>query len=63
MILKTHPMFGLFRKKTERELLEQQLKQLQEEAYRLSHTDRRASDLKTAEAHEVLLRLEALPKS
>lgn len=56
-------MFGLFRKKTERELLEQQLKQLQEEAYRLSHTDRRASDLKTAEAHEVLLRLKALPKS
>jgi hypothetical protein len=56
------PMFGLFKRKTERERLEEELKRLQEEAYRLSHSDRRASDLKTAEAHALLQRIEALPK-
>jgi hypothetical protein len=55
-------MFGLFKKRPERERLEEQLKRLQEEAYRLSHSDRTASDRKTAEAHEVMLRIEALPK-
>lgn len=56
-------MFGLFKKKTEREKLEELYRKLTEEAYRLSHTNRQASDLKTVEAHEVLLRLEALPKN
>ena len=56
-------MFGLFKRKTERERLEEELKRLQEEAYRLSHSDRKASDLKTAEAHVLLQRIEALPKA
>jgi len=55
-------MFGMFKKRSERECLEEQLKRLQEEAYRLSHSDRTASDRKTAEAHELLLRIEALQK-
>jgi len=60
--LKSVFMFGMFKKRSERECLEEQLKRLQEEAYRLSHSDRTASDRKTAEAHELLLRIEALQK-
>jgi hypothetical protein len=53
-------MFG-FRKKTEKEKLESKYQKLIAEAYKLSHTDRRASDLKTAEADELLKKIEALP--
>lgn len=55
-------MFGLFKKKTEKEKLLEQYKKMQEEAYRLSHTDRKASDLKTAEADELLKKIDALEK-
>lgn len=53
-------MFGLFKKKTEKEKLLEQYKKLQEEAYRLSTTDRKASDAKTAEAAELLKKIDAL---
>jgi hypothetical protein len=54
-------MFGLFRKKSEKEKLMERYRRLLEEAHRLSSTDRRASDLKTAEAAELLKRLEEMP--
>ncbi len=51
-------MFGLFKKKSPKEKLEEQYKKLMEESYKLSHTDRKASDLKRAEAEEVLKQIE-----
>ena len=51
-------MFGLFDSKTKK--LKKKYEQLLEEAYRLSHCDRKASDLKTAQAEDVLLQLKAL---
>ena len=53
-------MFGLSKKKSKRDQLLEKYNKLTEEAYRLSHTDRKASDLKTAEAQEVLKELEQL---
>ena len=52
-------MFGLFKKDPKKEL-EKRYKRLMEESYQLSHSDRKASDLKRAEAEEVLLELEKL---
>lgn len=51
---------GLFTRKTEKEKLQDKYKKLVNEAYKLSHSDRRASDLKTAEAEEVLKKIEAM---
>jgi len=51
---------GLFSRKSEKEKLNEKYKKLIDEAYKLSHTDRRASDLKTAEADAVLKQIEAL---
>ena len=53
-------MFGLFKSKSPIEKLMAQHKKLQEEAYRLSRTDRRASDLKYAEADEIMKEIEKL---
>ncbi len=53
-------MFGLFKKKSEREKLEEQYKKLLEQSYKLSHTNRREADLKAAEAGEILKKIEAL---
>lgn len=55
-------MFGLFNKKTEQEKLQESYKKLLAEAHQLSHTNRRASDQKAAEADEVAKKLEALQK-
>ena len=52
-------MFGFANPKTK---LEKKLKQLLDEAYRLSHTNRKLSDEKTAEAEEVRKQLDALDK-
>ena len=49
---------GLFKRKTEKEKLQARYKKLMEEAYKLSHTDRKASDLKSAEADAILKRIE-----
>lgn len=54
-------MFGLFKKKSEREILSKKYSQLLEEAYHLSKTNRAASDAKTAEAAELLQKIEGLP--
>ncbi len=55
-------MFGLFKKKDPREALEKRYKELLAEAHRLSTVDRKASDLKRAEAEEVIKALDQLPK-
>ena len=51
---------GLFKKKTEKEKLEAKYKKLLEESYKLSHSNRAASDDKAAEANEILKKIEAL---
>ena len=52
-------MFGLF-KKDPRKQLEKKYKALMEESYQLSTVDRRKSDLKRAEAEEVLKELDSI---
>ena len=56
-------MFGLFKKKSEIDKLEDKYRKLLKEAYNLSTTNRRLSDSKTAEAHEVLKQIEILKKT
>jgi hypothetical protein len=51
-------MFNLFKKKDPREQVMKKYRDLLEEAHRLSTTDRRASDLKRAEAEALLDRFE-----
>lgn len=47
-------MFGwLFKRKSDREKLEEQYKKLMVQSYELSKTDRKASDAKIAEADKV----------
>lgn len=53
-------MFGLFKKKTEKEKLNDRYKKLLAEAHQLSSSNRTASDQKQAEAQEVLRKLESL---
>jgi hypothetical protein len=55
-------MFNLFKKATERERLEKAYRQLLDESYRLSTSNRKASDLKRAEAEAILKQLELLPR-
>lgn len=54
-------MFGFFKKDPIKQL-QKEYKQLLEESFRLSTTDRKASDLKRAEAENVLNKIEALMK-
>jgi len=53
-------MFGLFKQKTEIEKLNLQYKKLLEEAYKLSTSNRKLSDLKTAEANVLLEKIDQL---
>jgi hypothetical protein len=53
-------MFNLFKRKTEKEKLEAAYTKCLEEAYVLSTTNRSASDLKTAEANQILKEIEKL---
>ncbi|MFT4679497.1 MAG: hypothetical protein ACI9RU_003085 [Litorivivens sp.] len=53
-------MFGLFKKKSEIDKLEDKYKKLLKEAYDLSTSNRTLSDGKTAEANEVLDQIEVL---
>lgn len=50
----------MFRIKSKKEKLETQLVRLLDEAYKLSHTNRKLSDQKTAEAEELRKQIEAL---
>ena len=54
-------MFGLFKKKSEKEKLEEKYQKLLKEAYALSTSNRTLSDSKTAEANEVLKQIDLLP--
>lgn len=56
-------MFGIFKKKSEIEKLEDKYQKLMKEAYTLSTSNRRLSDSKTAEANEVLKQIELLKKN
>ncbi len=56
------PMFGLFKKKDPAAALKKEAARLEEEAYQLSRTDRKAADLKTAEAAALWQKIEALEK-
>ena len=53
-------MFGLFKKKTEREKLLHQYKKLKEEAFILSKTNRAESDSLEQEAYEISKKLDLL---
>lgn len=53
-------MFGIFKKKTEAEKLDQQYNKLMKESYRLSTIDRKASDAKAAEADRLLKKIQVL---
>ena len=53
-------MFGLFKKKTEKEKLQEQYEKLSKEAYQLSSTNMKTSDQKTFEANQIMDQLEKL---
>lgn len=56
-------MFGLFKKKSEIEKLSDKYKVLLKEAHKLSTTNRKLSDTKTAEADKILKQIEQLEKN
>ena len=58
--LKDLTMFNLFKKKSEKEKLQDQYRKLMEEAHKLSHTNRKLADEKTFEADQVMKKLETL---
>ncbi|MDB9931792.1 Lacal_2735 family protein [Flavobacteriales bacterium] len=53
-------MFGLYKKKTEADKLQEEYAKLMKDAFDLSKTNRTKSDEKTAEAEEVLKKIEEL---
>ncbi len=55
-------MFHWFKKASPTEQLEKRYKKLIEESYRLSHTNRKLSDLKAAEAAAILKEIDAMKK-
>jgi hypothetical protein len=55
-------MFGLFKKSDPKKELQKKYEKLLQESYTLSHTDRKKSDLKAAEANAVLQEIEKLSK-
>ena len=53
-------MFGLFKKKSEKDKLYKQNQKLTKEAHSLSTSNRKLSDQKTYEAEEIMKQLEIL---
>ena len=53
-------MFGLFKKKSEAEKLQEKYKKLMEEAYKLQSINRSDSDAKYLEADNILKKIDAL---
>jgi len=53
-------MFGIFKKKSEKEKLQAQYEKLLKEAHGLSTTNRKMSDQKVYEAEEIMNQLEKL---
>jgi hypothetical protein len=56
-------MFGIFKRKTEKEKLLVLYKKIKEEAYILSKTDRRKSDEKEKEASDILEAVNKIEKT
>jgi len=54
-------MFGLFKKKSEKEKLQEKYQELIAQAFQLSKTNRALSDQKTFEANEILKQMDELP--
>ena len=53
-------MFGLFKKTSEKEKLNKKYKEMLSKAHKLSHSDRKASDMLMAEADELARKIEAM---
>ncbi len=53
-------MFGLFKKKSEKEKLQEAYKKLMEKSYQLSTSDRKKSDMVRAEAEELIKKIEEM---
>ena len=53
-------MFGIFKKKTEKEKLQETYKKLMEDAYKTSHSNRTQADKLMAEAEEVGKKIDLL---
>lgn len=53
-------MFGLFKKKSEKEVLQQRYEKLMAEAHKLSQTNRKLGDAKYKDAETVMQKLETL---
>lgn len=53
-------MFGLFKKKSEKEKLQEQYEKLMKEAHSLSTTNRKLSDEKVFQADQVLKQMDKL---
>ncbi|WP_297693944.1 Lacal_2735 family protein [uncultured Eudoraea sp.] len=53
-------MFNLFKKKSEKEVLQNKYKKLMAEAHQLSQTNRKLGDAKIYEAELVMLQIEIL---
>ncbi|HBL80171.1 MAG TPA: hypothetical protein DDZ79_09765 [Aequorivita sp.] len=53
-------MFGMFKKKSEKEKLQEEYQKFQSESFKLSTTNRKLSDQKAFEAEEVMKKLEKL---
>jgi len=53
-------MFGLFKKKSEKEKLQEKYEKLQKESFELSTTNRKLADQKAFEANEVMKEIENL---
>jgi hypothetical protein len=56
-------MFGLFKKKSTLDKLQDKYQKVLKEAYNLSTSNRKLSDAKTAEANEILKQIEKLQKT
>tara|TARA_B100000963_G_scaffold344111_1_gene346626 strand:- start:602 stop:772 length:171 start_codon:yes stop_codon:yes gene_type:complete len=55
-------MFGLFKKKSEKEKLNDLYNKKKESAFKMSKTNRKESDRLEKEAHDILIKIEALEK-
>lgn len=53
-------MFGLFKKKTEKEQLNEAYRKLLEKAHKMSHSNRTEADKLAAEAEEIAKKIDAL---
>lgn len=54
-------MFGLFKKASKKEKLIKKYEDMLTKAHKLSHTDRKASDVLAAEAEELAKQIETMP--